>query len=79
MIKLQQVSGTSKKTGKKWVGYQFVIGKYKTPLVFPSEIELDYIKKELRKSGVKDFINSEDDEIAEDFGDDEDDDEDDEE
>ena len=42
-MELQQVKGTSKKTGKEFIGYCVAIGKYKTPLFFPSPIELDYI------------------------------------
>lgn len=42
-MQLEEVKGKSKKTGKEWTGYRVAIGKYKTPLFFPSEIELDYI------------------------------------
>lgn len=42
-MELVQVNGTSKKTGNPFTGYAVQIGKYRTPLFFPSEIELDYI------------------------------------
>lgn len=44
-MELEEVQGKSKKTGKPYTAYRISIGKYKTPLFFPSEIELDYIKQ----------------------------------
>lgn len=46
-MELVQVTGTSKKTGKQFTGYQLQIGKFKGPLMFPSEIEIDYIQNYL--------------------------------
>ena len=46
-MELQQVKGKSKKTGKEYTAYCVAIGKYKTPLFFPSEVELEYIQNQL--------------------------------
>ena len=54
-MQLKQVQGTSKKTGKPYIAYYIAIGKYKTPLFFPSDIELMYIQSYLRKQAQKDF------------------------
>lgn len=52
-MQLQEVTGKSKKTGKEWKGYCVAIGKYKTPVFFPSEVELWYIEKYLENAGKK--------------------------
>lgn len=54
-MQLEEVQGKSKKTGKTYTAYRVCIGKYKTPLFFPSEIELDYIKKHIETEAHKDF------------------------
>lgn len=42
-MELKEQTFKSKKNGKEYVGYYVAIGKYRTPLFFPSEIERDYI------------------------------------
>lgn len=54
-MELEQVQGKSKKTNKTWTGYRVKIGKYTTPLFFPSEIELDYIRNHIREQAHQDF------------------------
>ena len=54
-MQLEQVKGKSKKTGKEYTAYRVLIGKYSTPLFFPSEIELDYIKNHIRQQAHEDF------------------------
>ena len=54
-MQLEEVTGKSKKNGKPYTAYCVVIGKYRTPLFFPSEIELDYIKNHLRKVAHEHF------------------------
>ena len=54
-MQLQEVRGTSKKTGKEYTGYCVKIGEYSTPLFFPSKIELMYIKKYLQNQAHEDF------------------------
>lgn len=54
-MQLKQIKGTSKKTGKEFVGYYVAIGEYRTPLFFPSKIEVMYIKNYLRDESHKDF------------------------
>lgn len=54
-MQLQEVQGKSKKTGKPYTAYCVTIGKYKTPLFFPSEIELDYIKGYIKEQAHQDF------------------------
>lgn len=54
-MRLEQVTGKSKKTGKEYTAYRITIGKYKTPLFFPSEIELDYIKSYIQKQAHEEF------------------------
>ena len=54
-MQLEQISGKSKKTGKEYTAYRVKIGKYATPLFFPSEIELDYIKNHIRQASHQDF------------------------
>lgn len=48
-MELKKVTGKSK-NGKEWVGYTVKIGRYQTPLFFPSEVELWYIEQYLEKS-----------------------------
>ena len=48
-MELKEQKFTSKKNGKEYVGYYVAIGKYRTPLFFPSEIELDYITSVLKE------------------------------
>lgn len=48
-MQLKQVIGKSKKTGKEWTGYVVKIGRYETPVFFPTEVELWYIEKYLEK------------------------------
>lgn len=52
---LEQVQGKSKKTGKDFTAYCVSIGEYRTPLFFPSKIELMYIKTYLKKNAQRDF------------------------
>lgn len=54
-MQLEQIQGKSKKTGKEYTAYRVKIGKYNTPLFFPSEIELDYIKSHLQRQAHQDF------------------------
>lgn len=54
-MQLQEVQGTSKKTGKEYTAYCVKIGEYSTPLFFPSKIELMYIKNYLKNQTYKDF------------------------
>lgn len=54
-MQLEQIQGTSKKTGKKYTAYCVKIGKYRTPLFFPSEIELDYIQNHIQRQAHQDF------------------------
>lgn len=54
-MQLEEIQGKSKKTGKSYTAYRVSIGKYKTPLFFPSEIELDYIKNHIQQSAHADF------------------------
>lgn len=68
-MQLKQIQGTSKKTGKNYTAYYIAIGKYHTPLFFPSEIELDYIKNYLRKKSHSAFKNAEDDDLSDDYED----------
>lgn len=49
-MKLEKVTGKSKKSGKDYTAYRISIGKYKTPLFFPSEVELWYIESYLQKA-----------------------------
>jgi len=56
---LEEVQGKSKKTGKAYTAYRVKIGKYNTPLFFPSEIELDYIKEHIRDEARRDFKGDE--------------------
>lgn len=54
-MQLQEIQGTSKKTGKNYTAYCVKIGEYTTPLFFPSKIELLYIKSYLKKQAHEDF------------------------
>lgn len=54
-MQLQQVQGTSKKTGKEYTAYCVKIGEYSTPLFFPSKIELMYIQNYLKNQTHNDF------------------------
>lgn len=54
-MQLEEVHGTSKKSGNEFTGYRIKIGEYVTPLFFPSKIELMYIKKYLQKQAQEDF------------------------
>lgn len=54
-MKLEEVQGTSKKTGKPFTGYVVKIGEYSTPMFFPSKVELIYIKDQLNKKARDDF------------------------
>lgn len=49
-MELKQVLGKSKKTGKEWTGYVVQIGRFETPVFFPSEVELWYIEQYLKKN-----------------------------
>lgn len=55
-MELKQIKGTSKKTGKEYTAYCVQIGEYRTPLFFPSKVELIYIQSILNKSEDSDFI-----------------------
>lgn len=52
---LEEVQGTSKKTGKPFTGYVVKIGEYSTPMFFPSKVELIYIKDQLNKKARDEF------------------------
>lgn len=53
-MQVKLVSGTSKK-GNSWEAIQVLIGEYKSPLIFPTPIELMYIKDQVKKNAHKDF------------------------
>lgn len=63
-MELKQHTGTSK-NGKEYTAYYVAIGKYRTPLFFPSEIELMYIKSIINKQARDDFKKDLIDEIGE--------------
>lgn len=48
-MQLKQITGKSKKTGKDWIGYVVEIGRYSTPVFYPSEVELWYLQKYMEK------------------------------
>lgn len=48
-MQLEKVQGKSKKTGKDWTGYVVKIGRFTTPVFFPTDVELWYIEKYLAK------------------------------
>lgn len=48
-MELKEVSGKSK-TGKDWSGYVVIIGRYQTPLFFPSDVERWYIDSYLKNN-----------------------------
>lgn len=52
---IKKLELTSKKTGKPFTCYQFSIGKFKSPLLFPSEIETVYIDTMIKKNAHTDF------------------------
>lgn len=54
-MKLEEIKGKSKKTGKDYVGYVVKIGEYQTPMFFPSKVELIYIKQHIQKAAREDF------------------------
>lgn len=54
-MQLEQINGTSKKTGKPFTGYVVKIGEYQTPMFFPSKVELLYIKEQIAKNERSDF------------------------
>ena len=54
-MQLEEVQGKSKKTGNSYTAYCVKIGEYRTPLFFPSKIELLYIKKYIEKQAHEDF------------------------
>ena len=54
-MRLEKIEGKSKKTGKPYVGYCVTIGEYRTPIFFPSKVELIYIEQQLKKSAHKDY------------------------
>lgn len=54
-MQLQEIKGKSKKSGKEYTAYCVTIGEYRTPLFFPSKIELMYIKDYLNKKAHYDF------------------------
>lgn len=54
-MQLEEVQGKSKKTGKEYTAYCVKIGEYRTPLFFPSKIELMYIKRYIAKAAHEDF------------------------
>lgn len=56
-MKLEEVQGTSKKTGKPFTGYVVKIGEYSTPMFFPSKVELIYIKEQLNQNQRQQFQN----------------------
>lgn len=62
-MRLEQVNGKSKKTGKPYTAYRVAIGKYKSPIFFPSEIELDYIKQYIKETSHQAFADSDEDDI----------------
>lgn len=47
-MQVEIVKGTSKK-GKAWEALQVQIGKYKSPLIFPTEIEMMYIRTVIKR------------------------------
>lgn len=49
-MKLEKVEGKSQKTGKSYVGYRLSIGKYQSPLFFPTRLESWYIDEYLKKT-----------------------------
>lgn len=48
-MELKQYQGTSK-NGKSFTAYYVAIGEYRTPLFFPSKIELMYINSVINKN-----------------------------
>lgn len=56
-MKLEKITGVSKKTNKEYTGYVIKIGEYSTPMFFPSKIEEMYIQDYLKNLAHKDFQN----------------------
>lgn len=56
MIELKQLNLTSKKTGKPFTCYCFQVGEFRSPIFFPSNIELNYIKEQLAEYGQTDSL-----------------------
>lgn len=54
-MKLEEIRGKSKKSGKEYVGYVIKIGEYQTPIFFPSKVELMYIKQVIAKLARENF------------------------
>lgn len=54
-MQLQEIQGTSKKSGKAYTAYSIKIGLYETPLFFPTKLEAIYIKDYLKKQAHEDF------------------------
>lgn len=52
---IKKLTLQSKKTGKDFVAYQFSIGRYKSPLLFPSDVEQYYIDHMIEKTAHSDF------------------------
>lgn len=55
MVELKQLQLKSKKTGKPFTAYVFEVGKFRSPIFFPSEIELMYIQKQLNGDDSDEF------------------------
>lgn len=54
--KLKQVTGKSKKTGKDFKAIELTIGLYHT-LLFPSDIEMDYLVRLNEEAAHADFTD----------------------
>ena len=44
-MELKKIKAISKKTGKEFTGYVVSIGKFQTPMFFPTPIEQDYLEE----------------------------------
>ncbi|MBR0488321.1 hypothetical protein IJJ39_01440 [Candidatus Saccharibacteria bacterium] len=53
-MQVKIVRGQSKK-GNQWEALQISVGEYKSPLIFPTKIEMMYIKDYMRDKAHKDF------------------------
>ena len=54
MVKLQQVKNVSKKTGKEYTAYQFIVGDWSSPYMFiNSKYELEALKSFCEEEGVE--------------------------
>lgn len=56
-MQLEEIQGKSKKTGKEYTAYCIKIGEYRTPLFFPSKVELIYIKNIINNKARQEFNN----------------------